>query len=64
MITWIQVMAEVRRLDDVRRREGKLAGPDAERLVTMLLAFHLQATKTLTPAEMAAAVPPAGSHKK
>ena len=46
MMTWMQVMAEVRRLDQQRRHEGRISGADAERLVTMLLEFHSQALET------------------
>jgi hypothetical protein len=51
MTTWIDVMSVARALD-ARRREGRpLDGQDAERLVTLLLAFHERAVaSTPSPA--------------
>jgi hypothetical protein len=43
MVTWMQIMAEVRRLDDKRKGGEPLSGEDAAGLVAMLLDFHWQA---------------------
>jgi hypothetical protein len=45
MITWMQVIAEVRRLDDKRRSGEPLSEGDAAGLVAMVLDFHHQAVK-------------------
>jgi hypothetical protein len=56
MTTWIQVMAEVRAMDD-RRRSGKgLDGADAEKLVSMILEFHKQAVAISASGEYVATV--------
>jgi hypothetical protein len=50
MVTWMQIMAEVRRLDDKRKLGEHLGEDDATRLVAMLLDFHDQAVvKVPTP---------------
>jgi hypothetical protein len=43
VVTWMQIMGEVRRLDDRRKRAEHLGEDDAAGLVTMLLDFHNQA---------------------
>lgn len=43
VVTWMQIMAEVRRLDDKRKRGEHLGEEDAAGLVAMLLDFHNQA---------------------
>ena len=47
MTTWMQVMALVRELDDKRRRREELTKDDAERLVAMLLDFHMGTVEAL-----------------
>jgi hypothetical protein len=50
MITWMQIMAEVRRLDDKQKGGEHLSEEDAAGLVAMLLDFHHQAVvKVPTP---------------
>jgi hypothetical protein len=50
MVTWMQIMVEVRRLDGRQKRGEHLGEEDAARLVTMLLDFHNQAVmKVPTP---------------
>jgi len=60
MTTWIQVMAQVRRLDEQRRQHGRIDERDADQLVTMLLEFHGQAVVTSPSGEMPAARAPEG----
>lgn len=55
MTTWIQIMAQVRLLDEQRRVEGRLREGDAEQLVTMLIDFHQQAVASTPSRE-----PPSG----
>ena len=43
MVTWMQIMAEVRSLGDKQERGDRLSEDDAARLVAMLLDFHNQA---------------------
>jgi hypothetical protein len=38
--TWMEIMREMQRLDSLRTSGKRLNEDDAERLVTMLLAFH------------------------
>jgi hypothetical protein len=50
MVTWMQIMAEVRGLDDKRKGGEALSHEDAAGLVAILLDFHLQAVaKVPTP---------------
>jgi hypothetical protein len=50
MVTWMQIMAEVRRLDDKRQRGGQLAEDEGAALLAMLLDFHNQVvTKVPAP---------------
>jgi hypothetical protein len=46
MVTWMQIMAEVRRLDDKKKGGEHLSEADAAELVAMLLDFHSQAVVT------------------
>ena len=43
MVTWMQIIAEVRRLDDKQKRGEHLSEEDGSGLVAMLLDFHNQA---------------------
>lgn len=43
MVKWMQIMAEVRRLDDKRKCGDGLSQEEAAGLLTMLLDFHHQA---------------------
>jgi hypothetical protein len=52
--TWMQVMALVRRLDEKRRREGRIGEREAEELVTLLLDFHRQTVARSPSGEMTA----------
>jgi hypothetical protein len=45
LVTWMQIMVEVRRLDDKRKTAEHLSEDDAEKLVSMLLDFHNQAVE-------------------
>jgi hypothetical protein len=50
MVTWMQIMAEVQRLDDKQKGREHLSEEDAAGLVAMLLDFHWQAVeKVPTP---------------
>jgi hypothetical protein len=50
MFTWMQIMEEVRHLDEKQRTGEHLGEDDAARLVAMLLDFHNQAVeKVPTP---------------
>lgn len=52
MTTWMEIMREVQRLDTLRTSGKRLNEDDAERLVTMLLAFHQGAVvKVPTPSK-------------
>ena len=45
MVTWMQIMVEVRRLDDKRKSGEGLSEQEAAGLVAALLTFHNQAVK-------------------
>ncbi len=45
MVTWMQVMAEARRLDEKRKSGERLNEEDALGLVVMLFDFHNQAVE-------------------
>jgi hypothetical protein len=47
MVTWMQIMTEVRRLDDKQKGGERLDEEDAAGLVAMLLDFHRQAVVKL-----------------
>ena len=52
MVTWMQIIAEVRRLDDKQKGGEHLSEKDAAGLVAMLLDFHNQAVvKVPTPSK-------------
>jgi hypothetical protein len=53
MVNWMQIMVEVRRLDDKQKRGEHLSEGDAAGLVAMLLDFHHQAVvKVPTPSRL------------
>jgi hypothetical protein len=64
MTTWIQVMTQVRRIDEQRRRQGRIDEGDADRLVTMLLEFHGQAVATSPPGDAAPVRAPEGKSSR
>jgi hypothetical protein len=45
MVTWTQIMVEVRRLDDKRKGGEPLSAEEGAALVAMLLDFHSQAVE-------------------
>lgn len=56
-------MALVRRLDDKRRREGRIGEREAEELVALLLEFHRQ-TVARTPSGEMGATPDPGANQR
>jgi hypothetical protein len=40
VVTWMQIIAEVQRVDAKRKRGEHFTQEDTERLITMLLDFH------------------------